>query len=496
MMTDSASKDRIVKVIGGGLAGVEAAYKLSRFGFKVILYEQRPLVNNGIHRTDLLAELVCSNSLKSQELADASGLLKLELSILGSIVVQIANRYKIPAGKALAVEREPFSRKITDIILQDPNIELIRKEIKKLPEGPIIIATGPLTSGDLSEELKGLLGKEFLYYYDAVAPIISADSIDYSKAFWDSRYTGKDDYLNLPLTEEEYDIFYEALTKADQADWKHPEEDIRYFEGCLPIEELARRGKKTLLFGPMSPKGLKKAPKGTYAVIQLRRENLPTDAFSIVGFQTRLRWQDQKKVLSLIPALRNVEFIRYGVMHRNTYILSPLLLEPTLKLKTSPEDNPIFFAGQITGTEGYIEAAAGGIIAAINLANLLRKKKPFIPPKTTAIGSLLRYVSSTEPKSFVPMSANFGLIPRTEQKQLQASIKKLRELISRFKISIEDRSRIDESANKIEEKMVRGQRLSKREEKEARSLKAIYDLISYILDEHPYLLDLDLKDID
>ncbi len=482
------SRKLSIKVIGGGLAGVESAYKLAKEGFKVILYEQRPIVDDRIHKTDLLAELVCSNSLKSEELADASGLLKIEMSILDSLVLKVAYKCKLPAGKSLAVDREKFARDITDIIENHPNIEVVRKEVADLPEPPVIIATGPLTSGLFAEKLKELLGEEFLYYYDAVAPIISADSIDYSKTFWDTRYIGGDDYLNCPLTREEYERFYNALIEADTAPTEHPEEDLKYFEGCLPIEELARRGRQTLVFGPMRSKGLKNAPKGTYAVVQLRKENLAGDAYSMVGFQTRLRWTYQKKVFSLIPALKNAEFIRFGVMHRNTYICSPKLLEPTLKLKTGISrkqfsDDNIFFAGQIVGLEGYLESAMGGMIAGINLAKKLKGEKEISLPETTITGALIRYITSGEAKNFVPMNANFGLLPdlRIEEDKIVGLLKeKLEPIIRTLDSHNIDTARIKEVFSRIVDKTTKHEKLSKREKKELKSLRAIVDLVGYV----------------
>ncbi|HHG74121.1 MAG TPA: FADH(2)-oxidizing methylenetetrahydrofolate--tRNA-(uracil(54)-C(5))-methyltransferase TrmFO, partial [Persephonella sp.] len=400
-----------VAVIGAGLAGSEAAYKIAEEGFNVDLYEMRPVKQTPAHRTQNFAELVCSNSLGGKEITTGAGLLKEEMKILGSVVVSAAEEFSVPAGGALAVDREKFSKKITQILENHPNINVIRKEITKLPENYdfIIIATGPLTSEEFSKEIQKITGAEHLYFYDAIAPTVDAETVDYSKGFWGDRYgKGEGDYFNCVLTEEEYELFYSELLKGEQVPLKDFEKAV-FFEGCLPVEEIARRGKQTLLFGPMKPVGLTdpKTGKQPFAVVQLRKENREGTLLSMVGFQTKLKYPEQKRIFRLIPALRNAVFVRLGSIHRNTFIQSQKLLRPTLQLKENPK---ILFAGQITGVEGYAASAATGILAGINVSRMLKGQEPVVPPETTMLGGLVKYI--TEPKEELqPMNPNFALLP-------------------------------------------------------------------------------------
>ncbi len=406
-----------VTVVGGGLAGSEAVWYLANKGFEVVLFEQRPVKKTSVHRTGRFAELVCSNSLKSEHLDTPSGVLKVEMCALGSLILKAAQKARLPGGKSLVVDREKFAWEVTRAIEALDNVKIFREEVKEIPDPPVIIATGPLTSGEFAESLKKLLGRDFLYYYDAVAPIVDAESIDYSRAFWGSRYSEGDDYLNCPLTYEEYRKLIEALLEAETVPVEGPDKDIQFFESCLPVEEMARRGFDTLAYGPMRPVGLK-VPEGTYAVVQLRREDLPGRAFSLVGFQTRLKWGEQERVFRLIPCLRNAEFLRYGVVHRNTYVLGPAVLERDLKVKTMGE--LIFIAGQLTGVEGYLESAMAGIVAARALERRLERGEPFIMPDSTLSGALLKYVTASEPGRFVPMNVNFGLLPGVAPQEITA----------------------------------------------------------------------------
>ncbi len=398
-----------VKVIGGGLAGVEAAKVLSQAGVRVKLYEMRPEKMTPAHRTGYLAEVVCSNSFGSTSTATASGLLKAEMEALGSLVVRVAKETAVPAGQALAVDREEFSRKVTEELEKLENVEIIREEVKEIPEGPVIIATGPLTSSPLSEAIVSLTGRRNLFFYDATSPIVTASSINMEKAFVSSRYgKGGADYINCPMNEEEYRRFWEELVSAETVPLEEFEKHL--FESCLPIEELARRGPQTLLFGPLKPVGLvdPRTGKMSYAVVQLRQDNLAATLYSLVGFQTRLRWGEQKRVFSMIPCLQKAEFVRYGVMHRNTYINSPAVLLQSLQFRKKPE---IFFAGQIVGVEGYMESAATGIMAGLFAAAMVKGKELAPPPETTAIGALLKYVSHADWRNFQPMNFVFGLLP-------------------------------------------------------------------------------------
>ena len=415
-----------VVVIGGGLAGVEAAWQAARLGAKVRLYEMRPVKQTPAHRTDRLAEIVCSNSLKSDEPGTASYLLKEELRRAGSLVLEVAAATRVPAGAALAVDRHTFSELITKRIEEAPNIELIRDEVTTVPESDIaVIATGPLTSEALTFEVMKLTGSDQLYFYDAIAPIISADSIDTSIAFRAARYDkGGDDYLNCPFNKEQYGEFYAGLIEANSVPLQRFEE-TRWFEACLPIEELARRGVDTLRFGPMKPVGLRDPRTGRepYAAVQLRQENLMADAYSLVGFQNHLRYGEQARVIRLIPGLQNAEFLQFGQIHRNTYICSPRVLQATMQMR---ERANVFFAGQITGVEGYVESVAMGWLAGINAARLTRGEALIEAPSRSATGALARYVSQTETKNFQPVNITFALLPSLDEPE-QRRIRKKRE---------------------------------------------------------------------
>ncbi|MEC2076990.1 FADH(2)-oxidizing methylenetetrahydrofolate--tRNA-(uracil(54)-C(5))-methyltransferase TrmFO [Metabacillus fastidiosus] len=399
----------IVNVIGAGLAGSEAAWQLAKRGIQVRLYEMRPVKQTPAHHTDKFAELVCSNSLRANTLTNAVGVLKEEMRMLDSVIIRSADDCAVPAGGALAVDRHEFADKVTDRVKNHPNVTVVNEEVTEIPEGPTIIATGPLTSQSLSEQLKALTGEEYLYFYDAAAPIIEKESIDMDKVYLKSRYDkGEAAYLNCPMTEEEFDRFYEALIEAETVPLKEFEKEI-FFEGCMPIEVMAGRGKKTMLFGPLKPVGLEdpKTGKRPHAVVQLRQDDAAGTLYNLVGFQTHLKWGPQKEVLSLIPGLENVEIVRYGVMHRNTFINSPNLLKPTYQYKGREN---LFFAGQMTGVEGYVESAASGLVAGINAANLILGKELIEFPHETAIGSMSRYITTTNSKNFQPMNANFGII--------------------------------------------------------------------------------------
>ena len=402
--------NEVITVIGGGLAGSEAAWQIARQGIKVRLYEMRPVRATPAHKTDRLAEIVCSNSLKSDQPYNASWLLKEELRRLGSILLQIADSVRVPAGAALAVDREGFAARVTEVISNDPNIQLVREEMPSIPaDGIVIIASGPLTSPSLSESIRQFCGADHLYFYDAISPIINADSIDQTKVYKASRYgNASDDYINCPMDRSQYDAFYEALISAENVAM-HDFEEPRYFESCLPIEELARRGRDTLRFGPMRPVGLTDPSTGKmpHAVVQLRQENLMQSSYNIVGFQNHLKFDEQRRIFRLIPGLENAEFLRLGQIHRNTYINAPQTLLPTMAAR---QDGRIFFAGQLAGTEGYIENVASGLIAGINAVRHLRKESPLTMPAETAIGALCRYVSTPQ-KHFAPMNINFGLLP-------------------------------------------------------------------------------------
>jgi methylenetetrahydrofolate--tRNA-(uracil-5-)-methyltransferase len=406
-------------VIGGGLAGSEAAWQAAQRGVRVALYEMRPRRFTPAHTTPWLAEIICSNSLGSDELENASGLLKAELRRLGSLLMACADRTAVPAGKALAVDRELFARCVTEHIERHPLITVIREEVMEIPDRPCIIASGPLTSDALAAAIQRLTGQEYLYFYDAISPIVAADSIDMSICFRGSRYgRGQDpdgDYINCPMTKEEYEAFVDALIHAETIELRDFEkEDPRFFEACLPIEVLARRGRDALAYGPLRPTGLidPRTGRPPYAVVQLRRDNRAGTMYSMVGFQTNLKWPEQRRVFRMIPGLQNAEFLRYGQMHRNTYINAPALLEPTMQFRGRPD---LFFAGQITGAEGYVGNIATGLVAGVNAARLLRGKPPLVFPVTTMIGALCDYLAQADPRDFQPMKANFGLLPPLER---------------------------------------------------------------------------------
>jgi methylenetetrahydrofolate--tRNA-(uracil-5-)-methyltransferase len=404
-----------INVIGCGLAVVEAAWQAAQAGVKVKLYEMRPVQNTPAHRTDQLAEIVCSNSLKSDEVGSAPYLLKEELRRGDSLVMRAAEATRVPAGAALAVDRRKFSKFITMEIERNANIELIREEIKTIPNDEVtIIATGPLTSDALTKEIMRLTGDDQLYFYDAIAPIVAADSIDMSVAFMAARYgKGGDDYVNCPFDKEQYETFYNALVEAKSVPLKRFEE-THWFEACLPIEELARRGVDTLRFGCMKPKGLPLPSTGRepYAAVQLRQEDLMADAYSLVGFQNHLRYGEQERVLRLIPGLEQAEFLQFGQIHRNTFINSPQILNATLQTKKQPN---LFFAGQITGVEGYVESVGTGWLAGLNAARILHGENLIAAPPSSAIGALCRYVSNVETKNFQPVNITFGLLAPVSQ---------------------------------------------------------------------------------
>lgn len=402
--------DKKINVIGAGLAGCEAAWQIAKRGGKVFLYEMKPNKKSPAHHLDTFAELVCSNSLRSNQLENAVGLLKEELRRMGSLIMECADKNAVPAGGALAVDREDFSKCVTEKIRNNPNITVIEQEVTHIDDSDLtVIATGPLTSEALFREIARITGEEYLSFFDAAAPIVKAESINMDKAFTASRYDrGDADYINCPMTREEYLAFYDALINAEKAEVKDFESDL-VFEGCMPVEVMAERGPDTLRFGPLKPVGLTDPRTGEvpYAVVQLRRDNKEGTLYNIVGFQTRLKWGEQKRVFSMIPALENAEFVRYGVMHRNTFINSPRLLSPSYRLKKKPN---IFFAGQITGVEGYIESTASGFVAGINAYRVLTGQDEIYFPNTTAMGALAHYVSASSIGNFQPMNINFGII--------------------------------------------------------------------------------------
>ena len=410
-------------VIGGGLAGSEAAWQPAERGISVVLYEMRPQRSTPAHTTGKLAELVCSNSLGASSTDRAVGLLKAEMRMMGSLILECARETAVPAGAALAVDREAFSALVTERIENHPRIRLCRQEAEDLPDGPVIVATGPLTSETMSRRIQALTGEEHLFFFDAMAPIVEAESIDMAVAYRASRYgRGEEaggDYINCPLSRDEYERFVDALLAAEVLPLRGFErEDGRFFEACLPVEELAARGRKALAYGPMRPVGLRdpRTGRGTYAVVQLRQDNLAGSLYNMVGFQTNLRWPEQERVFRLIPGLERAEFIRFGQMHRNTFIRSPGLLDPTLQLRLGEQvgQAPVWMAGQITGTEGYVGSAMSGMVAGINASRWLKGDAQVTFPGCTMIGALLRYISTADAKSFQPMKANFGLMPRLD----------------------------------------------------------------------------------
>ena len=404
-----------VNVIGAGLAGCEAAYQIAKRGVKVRLYEMKPEKKSPAHKSDMFAELVCSNSLRSHQIFNAVGLLKEEMRRLDSLIMRAADATSVPAGASLAVDRDKFSRYITNEIKNNENIEVISQEITEIPDGVTIVATGPLTSDALSEKIKDLAG-EGLHFFDAAAPIVSAESIDRDITFEQSRYDkGEAAYINCPMTREEYEAFYNALTTADTAELHGFEKEPNVFEGCMPAEVMAKRGFETLLFGPMKPVGLTdpKTGREPYAAVQLRAENLEKTMYNIVGFQTHLTFGEQKRVFSMIPGLQNAEFLRYGVMHRNTYINSPGFLDETYMVKSK---KGLFFAGQITGVEGYVESSASGLLCGISAARLVKGQERFVFSDVSVIGSMAKYVSGYNGADFQPMNANFGIIAPPDRK--------------------------------------------------------------------------------
>lgn len=404
-----------VNVVGAGLAGSEAAFQIAERGIKVNLYEMRPVKQTPAHHTDKFAELVCSNSLRADTLTNAVGVLKEEMRTLNSVIIRSADDCRVPAGGALAVDRHEFAANVTNRVKNHPNVTVITEEVTEIPEGITVIATGPLTSPSLSEKLKELTGEDYLYFYDAAAPIIEKESIDMDKVYLKSRYDkGEAAYLNCPMTEEEFDRFYEALLAAETVPLREFEEE-KYFEGCMPVEVMAQRGKKTLLFGPLKPVGLEdpRTNKRPFAVVQLRQDDAAGTLYNIVGFQTHMKWGPQKEVIRLIPGLENAEIVRYGVMHRNTFINSPKVLKPTYQFRNR---DTLFFAGQMTGVEGYVESAASGLVAGLNAARLAKGLDPVEFPAVTAIGSMAHYITTANPDHFQPMNANFGLFPALPKK--------------------------------------------------------------------------------
>jgi len=436
----------MIHIIGGGLAGCEAAWQAASLGVHVVLIEMRPTRQTAVHKTDQLAELVCSNSLRGDKLDNAVGLLKEEMRRLGSLVMRAADANRVPAGAALAVDRDRFSRAVTDAVHAHPLITVAREEVHEIPADPamfpLIVATGPLTSDRLSADISRFVGRDHLHFYDAISPIVLAETIDTSRVFRASRWgrslrppatpsgpeppdvaspadaemapgDSEGDYLNCPLTREEYDRFFDALVSAESAT-VHDFDREQFFEGCLPIEVMAHRGRDTLRFGPMKPVGLVDPRTGRvpYAVVQLRQDNLAGDHFSLVGFQTQIKWGEQARVLALVPGLEHAEFVRFGMVHRNTYINGPVALRETWQTRRQDD---LFFAGQISGVEGYVESAASGLIAGRNAAALARGESPRVPPRTTAIGALAFYVSHADPRHYQPTNITFGIIPPLEE---------------------------------------------------------------------------------
>ena len=415
-----------VNVIGAGLAGSEAALQLAKQGFKVNLFEMRPNIETGAHTTQDCAEFVCSNSLGSYDITNASGLLKHEMEILGGELIKIALKHQVPAGGALAVDRHAFSKAVTEKIEQNPNINLIREEITEIPDTPTIIASGPLTSSRFSQAIKEFTKSEYLHFYDAIAPIVEKDSINFDIAFWASRYDkGEASYINCPMNKEQYENFYNILINAPKIERHDFEKGAKFFESCLPIEVLASRGEDTLRFGPMKPVGLidKRTNEKNYAVVQLRQDDSAKTLYNLVGFQTNLKWGAQKELLRSIPGLEDCHIVRYGVMHRNTFINSPTLLNPTLQTRTRED---LFFAGQITGTEGYTESIASGLLAGINMARFLNDEQLLELPQETMLGALTRYITNPEHTNFQPINSNWGIVPPVELPKKERKNKKLK----------------------------------------------------------------------
>ena len=419
--------DKII-VVGAGMAGSEAAWQAASRGIKVDLYEMRPVKNTPAHKTDLFAELVCSNSLRGAGLENAVGVLKEEMRRLGSIIMEAADATKVPAGGALAVDRLGFSRYITKKVTNHPLINVIHRELEEIPNednAVTIVASGPLTEGRLAEKIGELMGQEYLYFYDAAAPIVTLESIDMTKAWKASRYgKGEAAYINCPMNKEEYHKFWTELVNSEKAP-THNFEKEKFFEGCMPVEEMASRGEDTLLFGPLKPVGLENPADGKlpYAVVQLRQDNADGTLYNIVGFQTHLKWPEQRRVFGMIPGLENAEFVRYGVMHRNTFINSPETMRPTMQFKGN--DN-LFFAGQMTGVEGYVESASSGLVAGINAARICKGLEPVVFPQETAHGSLCHYITTAPARHFQPMNVNFGIMSPIKEKIRDKKLKKQR----------------------------------------------------------------------
>ena len=424
-----------VNVIGAGLAGSEASLQLAKRGIKVNLYEMRPEKSTGAHKTEKFAEFVCSNSLGASDCTNASGLLKKEMELLGGELIRIARECAVPAGTALAIDRELFSQTVTEKICSNPNINVVKQEVNEIPDGYTIMASGPLSSDSLAQSIKDFTQSEHLHFFDAIAPIVEKDRIDFDKAFWASRYDkGEASYINCPMNKEQYENFYNILMNAPKIELKEFEKNAKFFESCLPIEVLASRGVDTLRFGPMKPVGLvdKRTGEENYAVVQLRQDNSAKTLFNLVGFQTNLKWGSQKELLQSIPGLENVNIVRYGVMHRNTFINSPKILKPTLQTK---KRETLFFAGQLTGTEGYTESIATGMLAGINMAKLINGEPLLILPKETILGALTQYISDENHEKFQPINSNWGIVSPIELPKKERKNKKLKaELISQRSI--------------------------------------------------------------
>ena len=416
-----------VIIIGAGMAGSEAAWQVANRGIKVDLYEMRPVKNTPAHKTDLFAELVCSNSLRGAGMENAVGVLKEEMRRLGSVIMEAADATKVPAGGALAVDRKGFSQYITDKVTNHPNINVIHEELEEIPyeeNALTIVASGPLTAGKLAENIGELMGQKYFYFYDAAAPIVTLESVDMTKAWKASRYNkGEAAYINCPMNKEEYLHFWNELVNSEKAETHNFEKEV-FFEGCMPVEEMASRGEDTLLFGPLKPVGLENPADGKlpYAVVQLRQDNAEGTLYNIVGFQTHLKWGEQKRVFGLIPGLGNAEFVRYGVMHRNTFINSPEKMRPTLQFK---DNDKLFFAGQMTGVEGYVESASSGLVAGINAARICQGLEPVVFPAETAHGSLCHYITTAPAKHFQPMNVNFGIMSPIKERIRDKKQKKM-----------------------------------------------------------------------
>lgn len=404
-----------VNVIGAGLAGSEAAWQIANQGVKVRLYEMRPQKLTPAHHTENFAELVCTNSLRANRLTNTAGLLKEEMRTFNSIIMESADKHSVPAGGALAVDRETFSKEVTEKLHNHPNVEIINEEIDEIPEGLTVIATGPLTSDALAKDITKFTGNDGLFFFDAAAPILEKSSLDMDKVYLKSRYDkGEAAYLNAPMTKDEFYNFYNELIKAETAEL-HDFEDDKFFEGCMPIEEIASRGAQTMLYGPLKPVGLEdpRTGKEPFAVVQLRQDNAAGDLYNIVGFQTHLKWGEQKRVFSMIPGLENARFVRYGVMHRNTFLCSPEVMQATYQTKKRPD---LFFAGQMTGVEGYVESAASGLYAGLNAARIAQGKDPVIFPEETMMGAMAHYITHASVKNFQPINANFGIVPKLQER--------------------------------------------------------------------------------